>query len=268
MSKMLALIQAGWSSIRSSVEQGRRTDALNRLRRLLARPDVPAAVAADAHRLAGELLTDVERYSEARRHLRAAAALEPSIARTYYLWAAADERDASGCDRRAARRYGKACRLSPRNPLYRAAFGRAAVRCDRLGRGVKEMLAAADAAMGDLNVIRIVVEGLLEADRPGTALRVLNRVGFLCHEAEKSREFRVLVERVRFARARRDQRGERGTTRKRQDAVIATEGARVVLPFIRVTTEAKPRQGEIVRRDVVSLPRPHFPRLRSRKVDR
>ena len=102
MSMMLALIQAGWSSIRSSVEQGRRTDALDRLRRLLARPDVPAAVAADAHRLAGELLIDVERYFEARRHLRAAAALEPGIAHAYYFWALAEERDPLGCDRRAA----------------------------------------------------------------------------------------------------------------------------------------------------------------------
>jgi len=268
MSMMLALIQAGWSSIRSSVEQGRRTDALDRLRRLLARPDVPAAVAADAHRLAGELLIDVERYFEARRHLRAAAALEPGIARTYYLWALAEERDPLGCDRRAARRFSQASRLLPRNALYRAAFGRAAVRSDRVGRGVRELLAAADAATGDLAVIRVVVKGLLEADRPGTALRVLNRAGFLCHEAEKSREFRGLVERVRFARARRDQRGERGTTRKGQEAKLAREGARVVLPFIRVSTETKPRKGEIVRPDVVSLPRPHFPRLRSRKADR
>ena len=85
MSMMLALIQAGWSSIRSSVEQGRRTDALDRLRRLLARPDVPAAVAADAHRLAGELLIDVERYFEARRHLRAAAALDQVLSHVLLL---------------------------------------------------------------------------------------------------------------------------------------------------------------------------------------
>jgi hypothetical protein len=96
----------------------------------------------------------------------------------------------------------------------------------------------------------------------------LNKASFLCRDAAQLRELRTLVERVRFASARRDQRGERGTTRKGQEAKLAREGARVVLPFIRVSTETKPRKGEIVRRDVVSLPRPHFPRLRSRNADR
>jgi tetratricopeptide (TPR) repeat protein len=268
MSKMLALIHAGWSSIRSSVAQGRRTDALNRLTRLLARPDVPAPAAADAHRLAGELLTDGERYSEARRHLRAAAALEPKYARTYYLWGLAQERDPLGCDRRAALRFRKASTLAPGNALYRAAFGRAAVRCNRVKIGRRELLAAADVAPDDLDVVRVVVDGLLEADRMGTARRLLNKASFLCRDAAQLRELRTLVERVRFASARRDQRGERGTTRNGQDAGIATDGGRVVLPFIRIAVETPNRRGETVRRDVVSIPRPHFPRLRSRKADR
>jgi tetratricopeptide (TPR) repeat protein len=268
MSKTLTLISAGWSLIRSSAAQGRRTDALNRLRRLLARPDVPAPVAADAHRLAGELLTDAERYSEARRHLRAAAALEPKYARTYYLWALAQERDPLGCDRRAARGFRQASRLEPENALYRAAFGRAAVRCNRVKTGVRELLAAAEAALGDLGVVRVVVDGLLEADRPGTARRVLNRTGFLCRGAVRMRELQALIERVRFASVQRSQRGERGTTRNGQDAGIATDGARVVLPFIRLTAGTTGRSGESVRRDVVSFPRPHFPRLRSRRADR
>jgi hypothetical protein len=268
MSKTLTLIHAGWSLIRSSVAQGRRTDALNRLTRLLARPDVPAPVAADAHRLAGELLTDAERYSEARRHLRAAAALEPGYARGHYLLGLAQERDPSGCDRRAARRFRQASRLEPGNALYRAAFGRAAVRCDRVKAGLRELLAAGEAAPGDPAVVRVVVDGLLEADRPGTARRLLNRAGFLCRGAAPMRELRALHERVRFATAQRTQRGEWGTTRNRQDAGIAMDGVRVVLPFIRTTTETPRRNGESVRRDVVSLPRPHFPRLRSRKADR
>ena len=267
MSRMLTLIQAGWASIRSSVAQGRRTDALTRLKRLLVRPDVPASVAADAHRLAGELLTDAERYPEARRHLRAAAALEPNCARTYYLWARAQERDPLGCDRRAALGYRKASRLDPACALYRAAFGRSAVRCDCVKTGIRELLAAADAAPGDLEVIRVVVEGLLEADRPGTARRVLNRSSFLCRGAAPVRELRLLSERVRFARAQREQRGERGTTRHGQEAEFAREGGRVVLPFVRVATEGAKRPGESVRRDVISFPRPHFPRLGSRKAD-
>jgi hypothetical protein len=268
MSRMLTLIQAGWSSIRFSAAQGRRTDTLARLSRLLSRQDVPTPIAADAHRLAGELLTDAEQYTNARRHLRAAAALEPLHARTYYLWALAHERDPHGCDRRAALRFFKAASLEPTNALYWACFGRAAVRCDRTKWGVCKLLRASDQAPGDLDVVRVVVDGLLEADRPGTARRVLNRAGFLCRNSARARELRLLSERVRFAIARRDQRGERGTTRHGQDAEFARDGGRVVLPFIRVATETPAQKGEQVRRDVISLPRPHFPRLLSRKADR
>ena len=250
MSRMLTLIDAGWSSIRLSATQGRRIDALNRLVRLLARPDVPTPIAADAHRLAGELLIEGEKYTDARRHLRAAAALEPRHARTQYLWALAHERDPHGCDRRAALRFRRAAKLEPANALYAASFGRALVRCDKVRTGIRELLAAADRAMGDLGdlsdlaVIRVVIDGLLEAQRPGTARRILNRAGFLCRDAIKARELRLLSERARFAIAERDQRGERGTTRPGQDAEFARDGGRVVLPFIRVAAETATDYGQ------------------------
>jgi hypothetical protein len=266
---MLTLIHAGWSSIRSSVTQGRRTDALARLSRLLARPDVPAPIAADAHRLAGELLLEAENYTGARRHLRAAAALAGSDARTYYLWALAHERDPHGCDRRAARRFRIASRLEPNNALYRAAFGRAAVRSDRIRCGVRNLVAAADQAPGEMEVVRVAIQGLVEADRLAMARRVLTRASFLCRGAARAREWNALVEQVRFATARREQRGERGTTRHGQDAEFARDGGRVVLPFLRMAASGGVHRGdERTRYDVVSCPRPHFPRLRKRRADR
>jgi tetratricopeptide (TPR) repeat protein len=268
MSMMLTLIQAGWTSVRSSVEQGRRTDALTRLKRLLAHPDVPTAVAADAHRLAGELQTDAEHYAEARRHLRTAAALEPAHARTYYLWGLAYERDPHGCDRHAARCFRKASRLEPANALYQAAFGRAAVRCDAVKTGVRELLAAANTTPGDLAVLRVVTDGLLDAGRLADARRVLTTARFLCRDTVRQREWTALVERVQFEAARGEQRETRGATRHRQDAEFARDGGRVVLPFIRVETKSESPSGGAVRRDVVSFPRPHFPRLRMRKADR
>jgi hypothetical protein len=271
MSKMLALIGAGWASVRSSVVHDRRPDSLSRLTRLLARPDVPAPVAADAHRLAGELLSDAQQHPEARRHLRAAAALEPAHARTFYLWGLAHERDPHGDDRRAAFRFRKASTLEPENALYRAAFGRAAVRCDRVKSGARELLAAAAAAPADLAVLRVVTDGLLEAGRLNAARRVLTAARFRCRDGVRERELLALVERVRFEAARRGQREHGGATRHRQGAEFAMVGGRVVLPFIRVETETGTTgrgNGREVRRDVVSFPRPHFPRLRVRKADR
>src|SRR4051794_24951916 len=111
MSRTLTLLDSGWASARALARAGRRGDALALIGRLLGRPDIPAAVAADARRLAGELELEAERYAAARRHLRAAAALEPSHAQTHYRLGLAHERDPHGDDRRAAVRFKKASDL-------------------------------------------------------------------------------------------------------------------------------------------------------------
>jgi Flp pilus assembly protein TadD len=255
MSRTLALVGAGWESVRSSVAHGRRADALARVTRLLARPDLPAHTAAEAHHLAGELCAEAERYPLARRHLRAAAALGPGCARTAYLLGLAHERDPHGCDRRAAGWFRKAVGLEPGNPTYRAAYGRAAVRCGRVKVGARELLAAAAAAPGDVAAVRVVVDGLLAARKFAAARRVLTKARFLGPANGTVRELAGLDERVRFEQARARQGG---ATRHRQDAELVRDGGRVVLPFIRVAG------GGVVRRDGMSAPRPHFPRLRVR----
>jgi hypothetical protein len=269
MSRMLSLIGAGWASIRSSAAHGLRTDTLDQLRRLLARPHLPTSVALDGHRLAGELLVEAEQYHKARHHLRLAAGLAPTHAQTFHLWGLAYERDPHGCDRRAAILFRRASVLEPANPTYRAEFGRAAVRSNRIKQGARELLAAANAAPGDVAVIRVVTEGLIEARRFVDARLVLNKARFLSFESAKDRELTNLSERVRFESTRRAQRE---TTRHVQDAEFAKEGGRVVLPFVRIAEEtgtgSKSHSNKSTRRDVVSMPRPHFPRIRVRRADR
>jgi len=269
MSRTLALIGAGWDSVRSMAAHGQRMDTHTRLRCLLARPDLPPTIAFDANRLAGELLLEAEKYREARRHLRAAVALAPNDAETYHKLGLAFERDPHGCDRLAARSFAKACKLEPKNPLYRAALGRAAVRSDWKKRGIRELLEAASLANGDIEVIRVVVEGLLEAGRLRVAQKVLTQARFLSFEATKDRELLALLERVRYESTRCAQRA---TRRHGQDADFAKDGGRVVLPFVQ---PVKRKAGGVAsnskrstRRDVVSLPKPHFPRLRIRRADR
>jgi hypothetical protein len=258
---MLTLIDAGWESVRTAAASGRRAETLSRVTRLLALPDLPASLAAEAHRLAGELYTEAERYSEARRHLRAAAVLEPSHARTFYLWGLAFEDDPHGCDRRAALRFRRASELEPGNQLYRAAFGRAAVRAGRTKLGVRALLAAGRGG-ADLGALRIAVDGLIEAGYVKTARGLVNSARFL-HPGDRG--LAALVERTRFEAARREQERRR-TTRHRQDAAFAKDGGRVVLPFVRVEGGTRDSAGPgLVRRDVVSLPKPHFPRLRAGK---
>lgn len=277
MSRTLTLVESGWESVRATAERGQRTDALNRLMRLLARPDVPAALAVEGHRFAGELALDLGRYAIARRHLKTAAALEPTHAGTYYLAGRAWEEDPDGCDRKAAIRYRTATLLDAANPLYRAAFGRAAARCGKVKFGCREMLAAAEQVPGDLGVIRVAVSGLLEVGKVGDARQVLLTARFL---RPGNNELTVLWERVKFETARQAQRKTGKATKTRenaryaQDAQFATDGDRVTLPFVRLADDTAPSkgmaggEGGTVRRDAASFPRPHLARLRARKADR
>jgi tetratricopeptide (TPR) repeat protein len=254
MSHRLALIDASMAAARALARQGRRSEALAQAKRLLSRPDITLVAAADANRVAAEILLDMERFAAARRHLRAALTLEPAHARTNYLMGLAFERDWRGDDERAARRFQKASRLVPGNADYRAAFGRAAVRCQRVKRGVRELLAAADAAMGDTAVLEVVIEGLLEAGRVTAAERIIVKARFLC---PGSGEVRRLGERVRFEAARRGQK--RGSST--QDAGPAKEGAARLLPFVHVVRSSPGGTVPLanVRRDMLSRPRgPHL----------
>jgi predicted Zn-dependent protease len=262
MSRTLTLIHAGWASARALARVGRRAEARALVERLLTHPGLPAPMAADARRLAAELELDAERFAAARRHLRAAAALEPTHARTQYVLGVAFERDPHGDDRRAAVRFRRASALAPENPLYRAAFGRAAVRCGKVRVGVRALLAAADQAVepDSAPVIRVVVDGLLEAGRVAVARRVLAKARFT---SPGNRDLAALENRVKFEAARRGQRNTR-----KHDATFATEGDLITLPFVRVVRANGSKAGVgTIRRDLVSKPRPHFPRLRFLRAD-
>jgi tetratricopeptide (TPR) repeat protein len=253
MSRRLGLIEYGMAAARSLARQGRRTDALAQAKRLLARPDLTTVAAADTHRVAAELLMDAERYVAARRHLRAALALESEHARTNYLMGLAFENDPHGDDERAARRFGRASRLVPSNAQYRAAYGRAAVRSGRTRSGVRELLAAAESALRDSTVLEVVIEGLIEAGQVRTAERIIVKARFLC---PGSGEVRRLGERVRFEAARRGQK--RGSST--QDAGRIMDGAAQLLPFVRVVRSSPGGTMPLanVRRDLLSRPRPHL----------
>ena len=263
MSMTLTLIDTGWESVKAFAVRSHRGYAVTRVEKLLSRPDLPAPVEADARRLAAELLSDAEKYPEARRHLSAAADLEPGHAHTQYLLGAAHENDPLGEPRKAAARFRKAVELDPANALYRAAYGHAAVRGDRPNAGVRALLAAADAGADDVAVVRVVVGGLLEAGKNAAARRVVAKAMFLC---PASRELKTLRDRVRFAAACSRQRH----ARRAQDAQLARDGGVAVLPFIRVVrpTDGTPLGGGTIRRDLVSKPQPHLPRLRVMRADR
>src|SRR5215211_371064 len=101
MSRTLTFHDAAWASARAAASAGRRADALAFLAPLLGgAPGVPDKLLLLEHRLAGRLHSAAERYGKARRHLLAAAKLDPGTAEIHYELGLAFESDPYGCDRR------------------------------------------------------------------------------------------------------------------------------------------------------------------------
>ena len=137
--------------------------------------------------------------------------------------------------------------------------------------GTREMLSAADQAAGDLAVVRVAVNGLLEVGKADEARRVVAAARFL---SPGNPELAGLWARVNFESARAGQRKRAKAVKTRenaQDAHFATDGDRSTLPFVRLVGETSPKAaraaGGTVRLDAVSLPRPHFARMGARKAD-
>lgn len=235
MSRTLTFVHDGWTVAKRFAEVGRRLEALGHLDRLLACPDLPVGIACEARRLAAEIELERERFSAARKHLRAALALEPGDAEAYYLVGRSFEEDPEGSDERALKWYRKAVSLSP-DARYVAAYGRTAIRCDQVKLGLKLL---GQVESGDIAVVRVVVEGFLEAGKTDEARRAIMRARFRCGD---HKELDRLEQRTRFEDARRGQRVQQRTS------------AREAVPFLRVV-------GGIVRRDTGSRPRPHIRRI-------
>jgi Flp pilus assembly protein TadD len=253
MSRTLSFFDRAWAAAREHAKAGRRADAVALLTNLLARPGLPGPVAAKAHRLAGRSHLLAERYARARRHLRAAAKLEPGDADTQYRLGLAYENDPYGCDRRAARRFRKAAALDRTNARYWAAFARAAARCGADAAAVRAADTAAGLAPGYAPVLAVVAEALTAAGRADRAVAMIGKARFA---APGDAAVAGLWDRVRFAAAAAGQRpaGPRRATNP------------AVLPFVRVAGGAV--GGRVVRRDVASAAVPHVGRLTVRGIGR
>lgn len=259
MSRMLTFHDAAWASARAAVSAGKRADALASLTPLVSGADeVPGHLVLLAHRLAGRIHYAAERYAMARRHLLAAAKLEPSVAEIHYELGLAFENDPYGCDSRAARRFRRAVKLDPSQARFAAAAGRALVRTDRVRAGVKWLLAAAQQAPADAAVLKVVVDGLCYAGKEKAAQAVVTKARFL---APGDAKIGRLWDEVRYARTQRTQRRGRPATVGRGP---------VLLPFLRVTGGSRSTAvgGGIVRRDAGSRAAPHVGRLRAYRNER
>ena len=252
MSRMLTFHDAAWASARDCAAAGRRADALAFLAPLLSSPDAPQRLVRLAHRLAARLYAATQNYRMTRKHLLAAAKLDPTCAEVHYELGLAFERDPYGCDRRAARRFRKAVMLVPKDPRYAAALGRALVRTNRVRAGVKWLTIAAAGAPADPGVMAVVTDGLCDARRPRLARKLVAMARFL---VPADRAIRKLWDDVNYAAA---------AAQSQKVSVVGRKPA--LLPFLQVVRDGQPTGG-VIRRDLASRSAPHLGRLKAYRTE-
>jgi Flp pilus assembly protein TadD len=255
MSRMLSLFDDGLAAAAHLFQTGRTTRAAATLTQLRG----GAGTTADAVkvlRAAAAVAVTAEKYRRARKLLREAIALAPTDAGLWFEMGRAFEDDPHGCDRKAVRRYKKAAQLNANDPKHKAVLGRAMVRINEIGSGVRQLCRAAEAAPTDADVLGVVAEGLREAGRAELAFQLLSKARFL---APADRGIEHLWSRAKFDMLAQQQKGGRGTTP-------------TSIPMLRVFNDAptpdvsnSPRTP--YRADNTHSPTPHIARLRAFRSD-
>jgi len=227
---------------------GRAATALSAIRGGAASP----TDAVRALRAAAAVAVSAEKFRRARNLLREAIALAPDDAGLWFDLGRAYEDDPRGCDRQAARRYKKAAQLNADEPRYKATLGRAMVRINELGSGVRVLCRAADAAPTDPEVLGVVAEGLREAGKAELAFKLLSRARFL---APADAGIEQLWTRAKFDMLAQQQRADgRGS-------------GPVSIPMLRVFHDAPQPAPARTRTDYGHTPAPHIARLRAFRSD-
>lgn len=248
MSRMLSLLDGGLATAAQQFRTGRPQHAAATLDLLLSGAG-DTTQEAQVLRAAASVAVAAEKYRRARRLLRAAIALAPTDAGLWFEMGRAYEDDPRGDDRKAARRYKKAAQLNSDEPKYKAVLGRAMVRINEVGSGVRQLCRAADAAPTDPDVLGVVAEGLREAGRAELAFSLLSKARFL---APNDRGIEHLWTRAKFDMLAQRQKGD-----GRQSPPS--------IPMLRVFNESPV---PTTRRHVGGhTPTPHIARLRAFRSD-
>lgn len=234
---------------------GRNHDALRYLGRLAGCRDLEADVAEEAQVSLAEIHLARRNFPKARRHLTAALTHQPASARYYYLLATALASDAKADPLQAADAYRQSLAHDPDQPDCLGELGLLALEIGQTEEGLRCLRRAAELAPDDPEVLRRLVEGLVQEGCEDEARRALQAARF-----RNPRD-------ARFTRLWNDFQFRRLHERQRARAVANYTGREdagpTLLPFVRIAPETvkPPRAGRIIRCDPPSPPPPpHAPR--------
>lgn len=253
MGKTLRLQDHLLSRARHLMEMGQPDAAIATLRRLVRLPNLPAAVAAEAHQRLGEVHLNLGQYRQARQQLRRSLRLEPASAAANHALARAIASDPHMDAAAASRYYRRALELSPREPRLLADAGAYFAQMGRIKKGLTMLRQAVDLAPESIDALRSLTETLCELERFDEALKTVRVAAFRMRSEPRLAQMR---EQIEFRQARHAQR-------KAVRPPAAEGKPPVLLPFLRVVAE-RPNRGTRYRSDTISKIRPHLPRIMPR----
>ncbi|MFO0935321.1 MAG: hypothetical protein U0798_02260 [Gemmataceae bacterium] len=198
MSAIVSLSTAAESAVETLLESGRPVLAVQLVRRLLSRPDAIGEVGSRLHLLAAECLVQLSRFCAARKHLLLAHRFDPANADVAFQLGERYERDDDGDAEKSAKWFLRAKKLDPRNPLYLASFGRAAIRIGQRKTGWACLVEAVEMCPGSAPILAIAVDACRKVDKLEVARRWVMIGRFLSTDRVAMDQ---VWERVRFDQA-------------------------------------------------------------------
>lgn len=228
---------------------GQSTLALPLLRYLISNPEHAPGRLASAHLMAGECLLKLDEYGAARKHLNECLRIEPHNPQAHYCLAQAYQNDAEADASKAARHYREALRMAPLVPAFLSAAGVYFADMGQPRRGLKLLRQAHELAPDDLDVLRSLVNTLVELNREPEAHRLLNGLRF---RLGVRAGFSDLVREVNFRAARTAQAMPVTPTKR------SSPRQEEVLPFLNLVPAGDELPVRAMRRDAASRQRPHI----------
>src|SRR5207249_2379657 len=128
---------------------GRKQDALRVLGRLSRMRDLPNDTIRESRTRLGELHLESQRFTEARKHLRAALAAAPDDATTHYLMARTLDQDENADRSKALVHYRQAVQADPDQPFCLVDLGMLALELGKTEEGLQALRQAAELAPHD-----------------------------------------------------------------------------------------------------------------------
>jgi Tfp pilus assembly protein PilF len=252
MTETISLFDSLFASARRQAACKQIRLASNTLRRLAGLRGLSSAQTQQVHATLGELLLGRRKYRAARRHLVAAARLDRTSPRYFYLLGMACRHDPDGDLDRAGRYFSRCLRLAPTHGRCLGEAGLLAITQGDADHGLQLLRRAVELQPDNAPAIARLCRGLCRAGQPEEALRQVRLAQFRLPRCPT------------LQRLSAEMRIDRLRCRQECDAATQEDPGAVLLPFLRVVTSEGPTPFR--HDDAEPIRGPHLMRMHLRRT--